>query len=150
MNQITWLLLGGAAIILPLAIYATTLLLRLSRQRRRQRLAHQERIEKIVDSIRVIASAMEKGECDYSEGSIRLCNLLIAIADLGKPIDYASEYPGIHALYEAIREYPTHEARQQLDKRTRQQQDKERARLEQQHGEAIVTDITRLQQFNPA
>ena len=51
--------------------------------------ARKERLERIVDSIQVIARAMIAGQCDLSEGVMRLKPLLDV---LGKKL---SDYPAI-------------------------------------------------------
>ena len=71
-------LLGGL-ILLGQAFYAGSLLARLKRQHDSQQQAIAARNERILESVRVIAHAVRDGQCDYSEGAIRLTNLLDAL-----------------------------------------------------------------------
>ena len=76
-----WMLaaLLGGLILLGLAVYAGTLMARLKRQQEMQQHAIAARNERILESVRVIAHAVRDGQCDYSEGAIRLTNLLDAL-----------------------------------------------------------------------
>lgn len=65
--------------LLGLAVYAGTLMARLKRQQEMQQHAIAARNERILESVRVIAHAVRDGQCDYSEGAIRLTNLLDAL-----------------------------------------------------------------------
>jgi hypothetical protein len=63
------------------------------------------RNERILESVRVIAHAVRDGQCDYSEGAIRLTNLLDALQIKGRA--FATEFPGLYGLYEKVKEMPT-------------------------------------------
>lgn len=84
--------LAGSLILLGLAIYAGMLLARVRRQGELQARAIRERNEHILDSVRLIAHAVRDGQCDYSEGAIRLTNLLNAL-QIKEGRAFAEEFP---------------------------------------------------------
>ena len=137
------LIVAAILIIAVLGFYAGKLLFQLKQQQARQAAARQERVDNITLSIRTIALAMEQQQCDLSEGVIRLCNLLDAIPLLPQP-DYPGQYPAIHGLYDAIKHYPTHEARNQLTKQERRKQDKERENIAAQYESEILKELQPL------
>lgn len=130
-------------IIVGLGFYAGKLLFQLKQQKQRQAKARQDRVDNITLSIRTIALAMEQQQCDLSEGVIRLCNLLDAIPLLPQP-DYPGLYPAIHGLYDSIKHYPTHEARNQLTKQERRKQDRERENIAAQYETDILKELQTL------
>lgn len=135
-------LLGGL-ILLGLAVYAGTLLARLKRQRDAQQQAIAARNERILESVRVIAHAVRDGQCDYSEGAIRLTHLLDALQiQGGRP--FASEFPGLYALYEKVKEMPTHEARRALKRNEVMRMDLERSGYEAELEAQILKDVAQL------
>ena len=138
-------LLGGL-VLLGLAVYAGTLLARLKRQHEMQRQAIAARNERILDSVRVIAHAVRDGQCDYSEGAIRLTNLLDAL-QIKEGRAFASEFPGLYGLYEKVKEMPTHEARRALKRNEVMKMDLERSGYEAELEAQILKDVARLKDF---
>ncbi len=137
----------AVAIIAGLTLYAGYLLYQLYRQTQRQRAARQSRIDKITESIQTIALAVSQQQCDLSEGSIRLCILLDAIPILPQP-DYRGSYPALHALYDKVKDMPTHEARKQQDKREKLKMDLQRGEWEAELESAILDEVKRLSHFS--
>lgn len=135
-------LLGGL-ILSGLAIYAGMLLARLKRQQERQLQAIQARNERILDSVRVIAHAVLEGQCDYSEGAIRLTNLLDAL-QIKERRAFAAEFPGLYGLYEKVKEMPTHEARRALKRNEVMKLDLERSGYEAELETQILKDVAQL------
>ena len=138
-------LLGGL-VLLGLAVYAGTLLARLMRQHDMQRQAIAARNERILDSVRVIAHAVRDRQCDYSEGAIRLTNLLDAL-QIKEGRAFASEFPGLYGLYEKVKEMPTHEARRALKRNEVMKMDLERSGYEAELEAQILKDVARLKDF---
>ena len=143
--MIGWVL-AGAAILLVLAVYAASLLLKLRAQSRARATAIRACNERILESVRLIAKAVKEGQCDPSEGAIRLTNLLDAL-QYARPRPHAEEFPGLYGLYERIKDLPTHEARRLLKKNELLRQDLERARHEEEHNDQIQEDVARLAAF---
>ncbi|MDM7859353.1 DUF2489 domain-containing protein [Alteromonas sp. ASW11-36] len=138
----------GLTIIAGLGFYAGKLLFQLKQQNERQQQARQTRIDNITQSIQTIAMAMEQQQCDFSEGAIRICNLLAAIPVIPQP-DYPAMYPRIHQLYKEISHFPTHDARNALSKAERRKQDRERGQIEANHESAILKELQELRQIEP-
>ncbi|QXW31676.1 DUF2489 domain-containing protein [Aeromonas sanarellii] len=138
-------LLGGL-ILLGLAVYAGTLLARLKRQHDGQQQAIAVRNERILESVRVIAHAVRDGQCDYSEGAIRLTNLLDAL-QIKEGRAFASEFPGLYGLYDKVKEMPTHEARRALKRNEVMKMDLERSGYEAELEAQILQDVARLKDF---
>ncbi|MCZ0753063.1 DUF2489 domain-containing protein [Aeromonas enteropelogenes] len=135
-------LLGGL-ILSGLAIYAGMLLARLKRQQEMQLQASKARNERILDSVRVIAHAVLEGQCDYSEGAIRLTNLLDAL-QIKEGRAFAAEFPGLYDLYEKVKEMPTHEARRALKRNEVIKLDLERSGYEAELETQILKDVAQL------
>jgi hypothetical protein len=145
----TELILGllGAIIIIALGVYAGKLLFLLKQQKLRQQNARNKRIETMVQSIQTIAFAMQQQQCNYSEGAIRICNLLRALPIENIP-DYSLSYPELHKLFDKIKDYPTHDQRNLLSKQERRQQDKQREQFESEAESGIQAEIVHLREFS--
>ncbi|MEL0628419.1 DUF2489 domain-containing protein [Psychromonas aquatilis] len=70
----------------------------------------EERNNNIIESIRFIAQATAQKQCNVSEAAIRL-TVLLETLQLEKPIDMATAYPALHAMFEKVKDMPTHEER---------------------------------------
>ncbi|MCY7295522.1 DUF2489 domain-containing protein [Alteromonas sp. a30] len=135
--MLLWILLAvGLIIIAGLAWYAGTLLMQLKHQTETQKAIEAEnsrkieqRNQNIAQSIDTIIAAMLEEQCDYSEGTIRLCVLLDHM-HLGEAIDVRVEYPELHRFYDNIKHMATHKARADLPKKERMKQDVERLKHE--------------------
>lgn len=137
----------AAAIILGLSIYAAKLLLQLKKQNDTKKAQIAKRNKTLADSIDVIANAMLQGQCDYSEGTIRICVLL----DHLKPVpavDFVATYPNMHKFYDQIKNFDTHEKRNALPKNERMKQDIQRLKFEAESKPAIEREeLPKLREF---
>lgn len=138
--------LAGSLILLGLAIYAGMLLARVRRQGELQARAIRERNEHILDSVRLIAHAVRDGQCDYSEGAIRLTNLLNAL-QIKEGRAFAEEFPGLYDLYEKVKDMPTHEARKAFKRNEIMKMDLERSGYEVELEAQILKDVALLKDF---
>ena len=141
-------------IIAGLSFYLGRLLMQLKqvKQAKQQQIKQQidKRNQKLAEDIYTIAWAMQEGQCEPSEGCLRICVLLDHFDQQPKP-DNPTIYPGIHALYDKIKDLPTHAARKALPKKELQQMDKERFAHEKAFKNLIDQDITKLiERFKPA
>lgn len=118
-----------------LSLYAIHLLKQLKVQKELITKAKHERTIRLKESIDVIARAMQSGECNISEGVIRLIMLL---RPFGKNL---STYPAMANLYEVVRDMPTHDARKLLDKRERMSLDLDRESAEVQFEQDIKKEL---------
>ena len=122
-------------LVIGLSLYAIYLLKQLKIQKELIAKAKHERTIRLKESIDVIARAMQSGECNTSEGVIRLTMLL---RPFGKNV---STYPAMANLYEVVRDMPTHDARKLLDKRERMRLDLERESAEVQFEQDIKKEL---------
>lgn len=134
-------------IVLPLAFYAGTLVFRLRAQSQKNKQRTTERIDKIVESITTIASAMNQQQCNMSEGCIRLYHLLEALPLVERP-DYSRIYVGVYSLYNDVKELASHEARAGLSPQERHGQDTFREEREALLETAILRDVDQLRRFS--
>ncbi|MCK9110677.1 DUF2489 domain-containing protein [Haemophilus influenzae] len=121
-----------------LTLYAIRLLKQLKVQKELITKAKNERAIRLKESINIIARAMQSGECNLSEGVIRLTMLLMPF---GKNL---STYPAMANLYEVVRDMPTHDDRKLLEKRERMRLDLERESAEVQFEQDIKKELYML------
>lgn len=151
MTMLWWfLLLVGFFIISGLAFYAGRLLWQLQlqqQQQKQQQLQHdikqKEKREYLQQSILLISKAVQQEQCELSEGALRLWVLLGHWPDTDKP-DAESSYPGLHKMYQVVRDMPTHKTRKEQDKTLTRQQDKIRLQAEIDYKTLIIEDVTQL------
>jgi len=120
----TVLLLVAVCIIVGMIGYATYLLLALQKQKKALQQARRNRINRIKESIEIIAKAMLNDDCNLSEGVLRLKMLLEPV---GMNI---KNHVTMLQLYEVVETMPTHEARKALKKNERMRLDLQRESAE--------------------
>lgn len=135
----TVLLIFGIAIIVLMGAYSIYLFAKLRQQKQLFEQAKQARITRIKESIEIIARAMHSNECNHSEGVIRLRMLL---EPLGQK--RLQNYPAMWALYEVVRNMPTHEERKALKKNERMKLDLARESKEVELEEKIKEEVLQL------
>ena len=120
----TVLLLVAVCIIVGMIGYATYLLLALQKQKKALQQARRNRINRIKESIEIIAKAMLNDDCNLSEGVLRLKMLL-------EPVGMSiKNHVTMLQLYEVVETMPTHEARNALKKIERMRLDLQRESAE--------------------
>lgn len=120
----TVLLLVAVCIIVGMIGYATYLLLALQKQKKALQQARRNRINRIKESIEIIAKAMLNDDCNLSEGVLRLKMLL-------EPVGMSiKNHVTMLQLYEVVETMPTHEARNALKKNERMSLDLQRESAE--------------------
>ncbi|MGO4892285.1 DUF2489 domain-containing protein [Flavobacterium sp. W21_SRS_FM6] len=134
-------------IVTAMAFYAGRLLYKLRAQNKLKEARRKERLTNIIESINTIAAAMAQQQCNLSEGSIRLYHLLEALPVLNKP-NYADIYTGVYALFEQVKDLPSHEERKQLSTDERKVQDTFREECEARLETTILKDVAQLKQFS--
>lgn len=143
--QWTLIIVGLLAIAVLFAfIVRQTRLLRRSRVRDdKNRAFWEERRQSMVESIQVIAMAVEEEQVEYSEACLRLKGLLDHVAPdlLDQP-----PYRVFREVSDQLQHMPTHRARQATDTRFIEKMDRERLALEKQHADAIRRAATALRQ----
>ena len=133
------LFLVGGSIVVAMLLYLIRLWRILNQQQRDILQAQQQRQERLKESIEIIAKAMLSGDCDLSEGVLRLKMLL---EPLGRVKLQA--YPAMFELYQVVQDMPTHEARKQLTKKERMRQDLTRESAEAKLESQIKLELPQL------
>lgn len=100
-----------------------------------------ERKEFVEESLRIITKSMLEGQCDLSEGCIRV-RMLIERTD---NIDAKNEeFKVFFDMYEEIKHFKTHEARKELSKQELFNEDKERLKIEERYRDLLLEASRRL------
>ena len=134
----TVLLLVAVCIIVGMIGYATYLLLALQKQKKALQQARRNRINRIKESIEIIAKAMLNDDCNLSEGVLRLKMLL-------EPVGMSiKNHVTMLQLYEVVETMPTHEARNALKKNERMRLDLQRESAEAALEENIKLELHQL------
>jgi hypothetical protein len=140
----TLLFIAGSLIVLGLASYAGYLLLQLKKQKaliaQQQKLAIEQRNAKIFESAHTLCLAGIQGQCDLSEISIRLCNVLDYVQGAQR-LDVKQSLPATSELFEIVNEMARGESRQELPKKQRMQQTLTRHKAEARLNDAIVDEL---------
>lgn len=132
------LLIAAVGIVAGMIGYAVYLLLALQKQKKALRLARRNRINRIKESLEIIAKAMLNDDCNLSEGVLRLKMLL-------EPVGMAlKHYPAMWQLYETVEDMPTHDARKELKKNERMRLDLRRESAETTLENKIKVELNRL------
>lgn len=129
----------GAIIIITMAAYAVYLLLALQKQKKALTNARSARTERLKESVTIIAKAMQNGDCNHSEGVIRLKMLL---EPLGRK--KLNAYTAMFQLYEVVMDMPTHQARRELKKNERMRLDLTRESAEAELEQKIKLELHQL------
>ena len=129
----------GAIIIITMAAYAVYLLLALQKQKKALTNARSVRTERLKESVIIIAKAMQNGDCNHSEGVIRLKMLL---EPLGRK--KLNAYTAMFQLYEVVMDMPTHQARRELKKNERMRLDLTRESAEAELEQKIKLELHQL------
>ncbi|MFZ7108895.1 DUF2489 domain-containing protein [Avibacterium avium] len=128
----------GLLIIVGMTAYAVKLLRALKSQKQTLENARLARVKRLKESIEIIARAMQNGDCNLSEGAIRLKMLL---DPLGLKI---TTYPALAELYDVVKEMPTHQARKELKKNERMRLDLTRESAEAELESKILLELNQL------
>lgn len=134
----TLLIIIAVLIIVAMTAYAGYLLLMLQKQKKAIQHARNARTQRLKESIVIIAKAMQNGDCNHSEGVIRLKMLL---DPLGKKL---KSYQAMYQLYEVVMDMPTHEKRRELKKNERMRLDLQRESAEAELEKQILLEIHQL------
>ena len=146
--NVTLLAIAGAVIIIALASYAGYLLLQLKKQKELQlkhkKLAIDKRNANIFENVHTLCQAGIQGQCDLSEISIRVYNIMDYVQGEDR-VDFDKTYPAISELYHVVKDMARGEDRQNLAKKERMQQNLDRHKAEQRLTDAIIEERKVLQ-----
>ena len=133
-----FLIITAVSVVAALAVYAAYLWRKVYRQTRQIKQAEATRRSKLAQSIDLIAMAMEQGQCNVSEGVLRLKPLAEAVG-----LDF-SAYPAMIALHEVVADMPILEARKQLKRNERMKLDLIRESSEATHEPNILAEAAAI------
>jgi Cdc6-like AAA superfamily ATPase len=147
----------SVVIIIVLAFYAGILINKIKKQKvqalkieqAREQLKKQkiqERNNNIVESIRFIAKATMQKQCNVSEAAIRL-TVLLETLQIKEAIDIATSYPALTAMYEKVKDMPTHEERKTRPVKEIKMLDLKRELFEAEMEHAIIKETAILAEF---
>ncbi|WP_100639268.1 DUF2489 domain-containing protein [Marinobacter salexigens] len=138
------LIIAGTIAILVLLGFIRRQMIILAENRRREKKAaafHAKRRRDMIESIRVIAMAVEEDQIEYSEACLRLKGLLDHVAP---ELMERSPYRVFMKVYEQLRHMPTHQARQNTEARFVEKMDKERFEVEERYADEIRRAATAI------
>ncbi len=121
LDPITWAALGSC---LVLAAFAFFLFKRLKRFESRQSKQLDDRREHWNESARIVALAVVQGQCEPSEGCLRLRYIL---AQLGESREL------LESMGDELSSFATHKERKQLSMQERHKQDQHRFMIEEKY-----------------
>lgn len=137
-TTIQWLLIGAGLLICLGLVWFILRQLRVLRNARQVRLERESRQIRqrlyLVESVRVLARSMLEDQIELSEGCIRIKVLL---DNLAPELHQDPRFQIFQTMYDAMAHMPTHEVRQQTDKRFVRKLDHQRYSLEREHRQAI-------------
>ncbi|ELB2749157.1 DUF2489 domain-containing protein [Vibrio alginolyticus] len=146
--NVTLLAIAGVVIIIALASYAGYLLLQLKKQKelqlKHQKLAIDKRNANIFENVHTLCQAGIQGQCDLSEISIRVYNIMDYVQGEDR-VDFDKTYPAISELYHIVKDMARGEERQKIAKKERMQQNLTRHKAESRLTDAIIEELKVLQ-----
>lgn len=101
----------------------------------------QEKRDYLLNSVQVISTAMQEGQCELAEGCIRLKKLLDHLAPY---LHEHEDFCAINQMYEATKHMPILDEWKKLDINQRHAFTLEREALEVKHKTAILAAVTKL------
>lgn len=151
-EQYQGLLIGGGLAIIAALVWLISRQLQAQRQERdaRQRVLDEVRVKAqqqrdyLIESVRVISSAVADGQCELTEGCIRLKKLLDHLAP---HLHQHESFSVFNQIYEATKHMPILDEWKKLKIKQRFAYTRERDELEQQHREAILTAAKALSSY---
>ncbi|CAM3833942.1 DUF2489 domain-containing protein [Vibrio aquimaris] len=147
--NVTLLAIVGGVIILALASYAGYLLLQLKKQKELQqhhtKLAIDKRNANIFENVRILCMAGIQGQCDLSEISIRVYNIMDYVQGEER-FDFDKEFPATSELYHLVKDMARGDDRQQLAKKERMKQNLERHKAESRLEQTVIEELKQLQE----
>lgn len=100
-----------------------------------------ERRRSMVESIRVLAMAVEEDQVEYSEACLRIKGLLDHVAP---ELLEKSPFRIFQEVHDRLQHMPTHRARQETEGRFVEKMDRERLAVEKEHADAIRRAATAI------
>jgi hypothetical protein len=145
---LSWILATLAAVLIlgGLSFYLGRLLWLIKQQKLKQQQVVEAKNANLTESIVLIAKAMREGQCELSEGALRLWVLLDHLQLPEKP-DAVQTYPALFKMYDIVKDMPTHQARKERDKKEIRHLDHIREQAEIDLKADILADVHKLLAF---
>ena len=103
-----------------------------------------DRQEELASDIRFIANSMLQGQCEITEGCMRL---KVLMDHLDKDLANKTEFQTLQFYYQQTLNMPHHEAYKGLSRKEQFHQDKKRYSLEDKYREQILTEAKHITQY---
>ena len=116
-------------------------------QKQQAALKKQLRNDNICESIRLIAHATAQKQCNLSEAAIRL-TVLLETLNIDHEIDIEKKYPALSALFNKVKDMPTHDERKKIVGKKLKMLDMQRKVFEDELEESIIQEAIRLKTFS--
>jgi exopolyphosphatase/pppGpp-phosphohydrolase len=142
------LIIGGVVAIALLAGFIVRQLRVLQASKRRQEKTEafqKERRASMVESLQVLAMAVEAEQMEYSEACLRIKGLLDHVSP---ELLQQQPYRVFQEIHDQIQHMPTHEARQNTETRFVEKMDRERVAIEEANAGRIREAAVALRQLN--
>lgn len=140
-----WWLWLGCFVVLLLGGYGAYLWWRVWQQERQAEAIRTHRRGQLMAQLAIMARAVETEQVNVTEGALRLAAMLQSIDEA-----IAADVAVIHEMAEHALVFTIGEARKRLPRVEREQQDQQRALLEQRYGQAVIAAAKQLRQALPA
>jgi len=132
------LIIGGVTVIALLGVFIMRQVNTLRADKRRQektRAFQEKRQASMIESLQVLAMAVEANQMEYSEACLRIKGLLDHVRPelLQQP-----PFEVFQEVHDLIQHMPTHQARQDTDTRFMEKMDRERLAVEESHADRIL------------
>lgn len=138
------LIIAGLVAIVLLLVFIRRHAALISEGRKREskaRAFQAKRRQEMIESVQVIAMAIEEDQVEYSEACLRLKGLLDHLAPT---LLDQSPFRVFQQVHEQLQHMPTHRARQATDTRFVEKMDRERFEVEKKHADEIRRAATAL------
>lgn len=143
-----WALIAAGLILIGLLVVFIRAQSRTIRQDRRKSAKNEafqaHRRDGMIESIQVLAMAVEQDQIEYSEACLRIKGLLEHVAP---ELLNQAPFRVFQDMHDKMQHMPTHQARQDTDYRFVEKLDRERFALEHQHADEIRRAATAIRHY---
>jgi hypothetical protein len=146
-----YLIIAGVIIVTALSATAAYYLIKLRnvKSQQAQQIQHnkdvwQKHRNELAGDLRFIANSMLQGQCEITEGCLRIKVLMDRLDD---ELQHKPEFKTIQAHFAQTITMHTHEAYKALSKKEQFKQDKQRFALEQKHKEQVLIEVKTLSEY---
>lgn len=146
-----YLVIIAIAILIALGATAAYYVLKLRKvkqqqaeQIQRNKAAWQKHRDELAADLRFIANSMLQGQCEITEGCLRIKVLMDRLDD---ELQHKPEFKTIQTHFAQTISMPTHEAYKALSRQEQFKQDKQRFALEEANREQVLIEVKTLSEY---